>query len=322
MRIHRSDDNRATASTRVERFTIADAIEIQSRSTDGEANCSAGVIAAVVVYGQAVCPYRRWGANCEKECRCPCEVVECHPSTGDCRTRGFACSPGTFGPTCLRKCSENCSGSPLECHVLSGVCKRCFGGDRMGVRCERRLTDAELAERRSACERFKEDVGLKTDTMLFRSRQVQPESKEGGAPKANTSLMVAMATAVVLVTFVAACLIYFMLIRHCAQERLKKIAEIDKERKRRISMMSYSELQKEYMERTGRSRTDLKASRSISSGHQVQLLPRAATPTSAGADDNTTATTETSLLGMFRWNRRLISIVKGGPDHRMGDHGV
>ncbi|XP_059170431.1 uncharacterized protein LOC131951977 [Physella acuta] len=166
---------------------------------------------------------------------------------------GFSCPSGKHGPSCQKNCSQSCSGDPRDCHVISAVCKQCPDLNHTGVNCETELSPVELELRSTACEDFTGGFG---QVRVSNRRHDRRTARDAKLPDGNdnqrhgtTNYMFIVAVVVVVVAFLFACSIYVMIIRHCIREKRKKLVEIEKERIRRISMMSYTELQGEYDER-------------------------------------------------------------------------
>ncbi|KAH9525614.1 hypothetical protein Btru_001829 [Bulinus truncatus] len=236
------------ARSHLESLTFADSLRIDGVDSASQNVCSSTSLAAVLVYGQAVCPYGTWGVRCNSRCRCPCDVAECHPTSGYCWARGFACVPGKFGPSCSRNCSEICGGSPRECHLTTGVCKKCENASFAGAHCEQRISPGEVEARLAICQDIKLEDPTGNPGNVLSTLQPQP-SRMYRYLKSGSSVTLIIATIIVVGAFIVACVAYVMLIRHCASQKLRKCKMAQDERDRKISMMSYSELRKEYAER-------------------------------------------------------------------------
>lgn len=100
-------------------------------SLDGT-NSQILTLCEVLVFGEAICPYGRFGLACERQCNCAKEDPTCFVSTGGCPSGcapGYTgedcwtqCPAGRYGQNCLGTCSEHCLGSTNSCHHVNGSC--------------------------------------------------------------------------------------------------------------------------------------------------------------------------------------------------------
>ncbi|KAK0060451.1 hypothetical protein Bpfe_009964 [Biomphalaria pfeifferi] len=280
-----------TLSQKLKRLTIANFLLIESVSSKNDTMCLSDEAAEVTVKGQPVCAYGTWGAMCDQTCRCPCDAVECHPSNGNCWERGYACSHGLYGPSCSKTCSAMCGGSPRECHLSTGVCKKCEDGVSYGTRCEIRMTPEEIESKDIRCKELQDKQEMQQPEVKW-----EPErSKMDSYVKSGSSVPLIIATIIVTTAFLVVCVAYVMLIRHCASQKLRKYQLAVDERDRRLSMVSYTELRKEYAER-----------------FMASSSPRADSRNARASPENLAQKTSV----MFAWSSPLLAVIKDVPENK------
>ncbi|KAK6967617.1 hypothetical protein BgiMline_027451 [Biomphalaria glabrata] len=280
-----------TLSQKLKRLTIADFLLIESVISKNNTVCLSDEAAEVTVKGQPVCAYGTWGAMCDQTCRCPCDAVECHPSNGNCWERGYACSHGQYGPSCSETCSAMCGGSPRECHLSTGVCKKCEDGVSYGARCEIRMTPEEIESKDIRCKELQDKQWMQQPEV-----KREPErSKMDSYVKSGNSVPLIIASVIVTTAFLVACVAYVMLIRHCASQKLRKYQLAVDERDRKLSMVSYTELRKEYAER-----------------FMASSSPRVDSRNARASPENLAQ--KTSVI--FAWSSPLLAVIKDVPENK------
>ncbi|GFO50196.1 multiple epidermal growth factor-like domains 10 [Plakobranchus ocellatus] len=100
----------------------------------------------VLLFGEVACPPGKFGRKCERDCNCFDQTEACFVSTGGCPygcAVGYTgedcytpislekCSPGSYGPGCLPRCSDHCSGPPHSCSY-----RACYFGCDPGYKLE------------------------------------------------------------------------------------------------------------------------------------------------------------------------------------------
>ncbi|RUS76662.1 hypothetical protein EGW08_015578 [Elysia chlorotica] len=219
-----------------------------------------------VIYGIPICPYRRWGLNCELRCKCPCDVPDCHPVTGSCSRHLVFCPIERYGRYCEKPCSSQCSTQGhknkelhqrRECHVSSGFCRSCPSLHLEGQQCESPIDPDEIRAIYSACKNATQGAGARgimDEKWLLEGEG--PHSIGVSAENVYRGQVALLVLLVCVATFLIGFGLYVSCVRYLARKRLRKhMKTLERQRILRTSIKSWSGLKDEFrtMHRAGSS---------------------------------------------------------------------